>query len=639
VPKAALDSMLPLRLTEAPETGLNEVAAAARLRAARVKLFDRNVPVPTKESTSLSNIGRDVTEQIYICPHAYDDAFEEEIGLRKFELSKHRTAGLSFVSQDWRLLLASMSPGTPGAKIPRWRSRIRGAWLRRVGDVEVSSIVSVQEAFARLSASGAKSALLTFSHPEVRHGLSREGLPVLSREEFTQLTADQLNNRWDLPDDCDLVTRKARYNVVDSGNVLNYVTCAMKLTRGRLQRQEDWSDWQLSEYLQLDQYEKQGMFGDPVAVESDEAVVHLVWSYVIKTADGRKKARCTCDGSTCVGQVRVLDYTYANCVDQTSSCLFYAISAAENLLIYGSDVSNPFGEAAPPKQGFYIRPDRAFRDWWVNHKGRKPIPMQGHPEVTHLWEKHANAILREIGLTPTTHEPCLYSGLVDGKRVIFKRQVDDFAATCPDQRTADLLFDMIDERLSIPLKQQGLLDIFNGMDIVQSREFIKVHCKTYIERICEKHLATWMKRVPIAADRPVPLKTDHNYLRRLYTSVGSKDPAAQALLAKTNGLSFRSGIGELIYPMSTCRPDLSFAAIKLSQSSSCPDQLHFTALRHALRYMYATRDYGLHYWRPSPRPELPSLPLPRTNSNAQDLLPQGRSDHDPLYDHGFADSD
>lgn len=132
------------------------------------------------------------------------------------------------------------------------------------------------------------------------------------------------------------------------------------------------------------------MFGDPVRVESTEAVFNLVWTYVIKELDKRKKARCTCDGSTRAGQVRILDHTYANCVDHTSSRLFYAAAAAKNLVIFGADVLNAFGEAPPPKQGFYIRPDKAFQDWWIS-KRQQPIPkghvipilaaMQGHPEA------------------------------------------------------------------------------------------------------------------------------------------------------------------------------------------------------------------------------------------------------------------
>ena len=96
------------------------------------------------------------------------------------------------------------------------------------------------------------------------------------------------------------------------------------------------------------------MFGTPVNATGDLSVFNLVWLYVVKELDKRKKARCTCDGSSRGGQVRVLDHTYANCVDQTSSRLFYAIAAMENLMVYGADVTNAFGEAEAPKQGFHI---------------------------------------------------------------------------------------------------------------------------------------------------------------------------------------------------------------------------------------------------------------------------------------------
>jgi hypothetical protein len=147
----------------------------------------------------------------------------------------------------------------------------------------------------------------------------------------------------------------------------------MKLTRGKLLHQDDWSEWQTLEFLQLDQYDSKDMFGTPVAVESKEAVFNLVWSYEIKAVDARKKARCTCDGSPRSAQVRILNETYANCVDQISACLFYGIAAAENLIVYGSDVSNAFAEAPPPQQGFYIRPDKEFHEWWTIHKKRPPI--------------------------------------------------------------------------------------------------------------------------------------------------------------------------------------------------------------------------------------------------------------------------
>jgi hypothetical protein len=91
---------------------------------------------------------------------------------------------------------------------------------------------------------------------------------------------------------------------------------SMKLNGGKLMKQPDWGEWNASEFPQLDQYDKQNMmFGQPVKVDNASAIFHLEWTYVIKELDSRKKARCVCDGSPRFGQVRVLDHTYANCVD------------------------------------------------------------------------------------------------------------------------------------------------------------------------------------------------------------------------------------------------------------------------------------------------------------------------------------
>ncbi len=87
-------------------------------------------------------------------------------------------------------------------------------------------------------------------------------------------------------------------------------------------------------------------------------------------------------------------------------------------------------------------------EWWTQHRKNPPLDpnnmipvlsaMQGHPECPRLWEKNANAILQELGLTPTVHEPCLYSGMISGNCVILKRQVDDFAIAAPDKMTANI---------------------------------------------------------------------------------------------------------------------------------------------------------------------------------------------------------
>ena len=213
---------------------------------------------------------------VYISPDPFYGAFEEELDLRKFDFAVHCTAGLRFIERDQRLILASIDPSTPGARIPRWRTRIRGAWLIEVDGTRVHTIAGVQQVFRCLDNANASRCLLLFSHPEVTPDISNNGLPVMLSSDFSQFTHDQLNNRVDLLEDGLQVLRTRKYDIVESGDVRQYVTRVMKLTRGKLLRQDDWTDWQTSEYLQLDQYDAQGMFGDPVAVNKDNAVFFLV---------------------------------------------------------------------------------------------------------------------------------------------------------------------------------------------------------------------------------------------------------------------------------------------------------------------------------------------------------------------------
>jgi hypothetical protein len=302
----------------------------------------------------------------------------------------------------------------------------------------------------------------------------------------------------------------------------------------------------------------------------------------------------------------VLNFTYANCMDQTSARIFYAVTAAKNLLIFGANISNAFAEAPPPKQGFYIRPDKDFLDWWVKHKKRPPIPpgavipvllaMQGHPESPWLWEKHADTILHKIGLRPSTHEPCLYSGLINCHQVLFLRQVENFAIACKDQSMANTLLDLLDNALTIPCKWMGLLDLYNGLDVTQTRDYVKLSCTTYVKRISEKHLSMWMKLFNVPSGRPTPLPGWESFMKTFLTATGDSNEKAQSNQSKSMGFLYCLGIGELIYALVTCRPDLSYAIVQCAQSSVCPSKIHYHVVKHILKYLYLTRHDGIYYW-------------------------------------------
>jgi hypothetical protein len=113
------------------------------------------------------DIGRNDMAMVYMSPDPYFDAFEQPLDIRHFDLTKHATVGLSLYEKSGQLYLASISPGTPAAKIPDWCTRVRGAWLIKIGSATVTSNKEAHTALTAIQDSGATSTVLLFAHPEI----------------------------------------------------------------------------------------------------------------------------------------------------------------------------------------------------------------------------------------------------------------------------------------------------------------------------------------------------------------------------------------------------------------------------------------------------------------------------------------
>ena len=77
--------------------------------------------------------------------------------------------------------------------------------------------------------------------------------------------------------------------------------------------------------------------------------------------------------------------------------------------------------------------------------------------------------------------------------------------------------------LSIPFKRMGLVALFSRMDITQTRHYVKIHCTTYINHICEKYLSDWMMGSEVSADRPLPLTSKEWFLKEFIETNGDVD--------------------------------------------------------------------------------------------------------------------
>ena len=603
---------------------------------------------------------------LYFSDDPFDNIMEVDVAIK----GDHETLGIltDYCDCRQRLQIKDMALSTPGSRLKKWRSVLRHTYILKFNDFAIQSHEDFAHAVRQTRLRKMMKAKLIVA-TDTAYGLH----PM---EGVLQIHFDQMNiiskHLQDIARERDLQTINSLPTPTTTTVRQLHDHCvvteiaddhpgphpppdppppptlkaepelAQSFTKKQLLKRDDWPDWERSQYKQLDQYWEQGMFSSPLPLPHNANALHMLWRFNLKVC-GTKKSRMVCNGSPHQKGTVTVGHTYANALDAASERLFWAIVANQNYIAVGADVSNAFAEAPAPKAPLYMYIDDTFRQWWTKHKGNEPIPadcnvvrvhnaIQGHPESPRLWEKHIDGILRELGLTPATHEPCFYSGDFEGNRVLFLRQVDDFAVAAEHRDTAMKLINAINNKMRIEVKHLGLIDRFNGMDIHQTRHYIKITCEKYLQKMIKSH-ENLLQHVP---SNPVPFPADNNYIKMLETAKVPDTLPEKLKLKEDMGFNYRQLIGEIIFPMMKCRPEIAPHGIKLSQYMENPAKEHYYAIRDILGYLSKTITEGIYYWRKTPRMDLPEMELPiphQDNYFMEDNTPSGGD----LY--GYTDSD
>jgi hypothetical protein len=205
----------------------------------------------------------------------FGPSFSETISV----LGIHPTLGLDIrhAIDRQHCQLVAMTTGTPSHQLPQWKSRLRHAFLLSVDNTAVYTISDVHQSIYLARQAAQTSVFILFTKDEANNSLSAVGL--------TQLYVDQLRvMKAHIAHTVQVVVHKAI-----TGPTFN---------RRSLQKQSDWPEWRDSEWVQLDNYSKQGIYGTPCTAPIDASIFFWVWLYSIKPHENnRKKVRGVCDGS------------------------------------------------------------------------------------------------------------------------------------------------------------------------------------------------------------------------------------------------------------------------------------------------------------------------------------------------------
>ena len=627
------------------------------------KLASRTTHPTTASAAALHDYtdGSDGIMQAQLSTNPYAD--EQYISFTT--LGKHPTQGMILEdSPQWnnRVVIKTCKPGTATAKITNWVKRLKNSVLMEIDGVEI------------LSSQQAKSILHNKprgTKVKIKIGLQDKvamhddfGTPMLYFDQLHAIAQHLQHIKMNQYDESISIQKQSSdypaqklAKAIKKLNIPGMIAAlhgilpknqvrSKRLTRKKLQQSSQWQTWKNAEWKQLDQYWEQKMFGNPCPLPPNSNVLGLLWDYRIKD-DGTHKARMVCNGRPSNKNTVIFGYTYAKSLDHVGARIFWAMAAIKNFVVQGADASNAFAEADAPTHKLYVRVNDQYREWWNEHKGNSPIPkgyvlpvhkaLQGHPEAPRAWATKIDSILQtKLHFTPTTHEPCLYTGMFKGHEILFLRQVDDFAVAAANKEVAGEVIKTIDKYMSIKIKDLGSLTRYNGVDVLQTRHFIKLHNPTYIKKIIHEH--KWMIDDQHVPSHPTPMSDDREYMRKIETATPPPTEQEQRQLQVNMKFNYRQAIGELIYAMVTCRPDISFPLIKLSQHSANPAQIHYEAVVNIFRYLHATIDDGIIYWRKTPNMSLTEHPMPQVHHD--NYTPSDRKpDTNPSLLNAAVDSD
>jgi len=242
-----------------------------------------------------------------------------------------------------------------------------------------------------------------------------------------------------------------------------------------------------------------------------------------------------------------------------------------------------------------------------------------------LWEEHISAILEKVGFKNTTHEKNIYTGKFCGEKVLLVRQVDDFALGCHQESTAKSVYSEIGAKLTLhneaegPFEYLGLVNSFDGYDVLQTRDYIKLSAESCIRRLLKAH--GWDNPSPReSSNKPKPPlhESDVANLFNLAAGPVKNTPEHKALEAE-QGFGYRSVLGEILFAYVLCRPDIGYAVTTLAKFSTAPNALHYKSLKHLAIYLRQTQDWGIMCWRTEPVDSLPEVP--HTPMKLDDSLP------------------
>ena len=264
---------------------------------------------------------------------------------------------------------------------------------------------------------------------------------------------------------------------------------------------------------------------------------------------------------------------FARVARMESVRMLLAVAAQEGWLVHHMDVKSAFlnGEL---EEEVYVQQPPGFISTGHEEKVLKlNKALYGLRQAPRAWNVKLDKSLRDLGFTRCDSEYGMYTKGMEASRVVVGVYVDDLIITGADSVIVEGFKEEM--RNVFRMSDLGLLSFYLGIEVKQGRRTITLGQAAYARKLLEK---AGMQSCNLCH---TPMEA------RLQLS-------NRGTTAEVDATMYRSLVGSLRYLVHT-RPDISFAVGYVSRFMEKPRLEHFAAVKHLLRYIAGTVDYGIVY--------------------------------------------
>ena len=346
----------------------------------------------------------------------------------------------------------------------------------------------------------------------------------------------------------------------------------------RCSQKENWKEAMGAEFQSL----QANQVWDLVPPPKDRKVISSKWVFKCKVGENglfeRYKARLVAQGYS---QRPGIDYeeTFSPVVCFESVHSVIALAACGNMKLHQMDVKTAFLNGELSEEVFMSQPEGFVEKGKESFVCRLKKSIYGLKQSPRCWNTALDAHLKKMKFVQTKGDPCLYVSTDRAETVIIAVYVDDILiAGKTDKRIVEVKAAIA---AHFEVKDMGDLHYFLGVKVVQDLKAgtIWLGQPAYSENIIQQFNMQNAKtcRTPVNASlKLIKANEESTYVdQELY----------------------QSAVGKLLYLSTRTRPDIAFAVSTVAKYTANPTEQHWKAVKHILRYIAGTINFGLQFTR------------------------------------------